>query len=218
MNSLSQKSKWSKLPNYLTILRMVITPFVVATLFIDSPILYKFEFWQLTNEFSITYIISGILFIVACISDFLDGYLARKYQWISDFGKIWDPIADKVLTTSIYICFAILNLVPFYFVILMVIRDTVVDAYRQSATKKGIVTPANIFGKLKTVFQMISIILIYFCFSDKSQVAYLSNNLAFYLVQNGFVILATIMSLASGYIYVNQINNVLKKEVGDKND
>lgn len=198
------------IPNILTVFRICLTPIIIALIFINSNIVYSYSFLNLNNNVSATFLSSGILFLIACLSDFLDGYLARKKQWISDFGKIWDPIADKVLTTSIYICFALQNMIPFYFVIIMIVRDIVVDAYRQTATKKGVVTPANIFGKLKTVLQMISIFLIYFAFNDMQVYAYNSSNVAFYLIQNLFVIFATLASLLSLYIYVKQIKKALK--------
>lgn len=206
-----KESKLKIIPNILTIFRIILTPFIIVLIFINSNSLYSFSFINLDNNVSITFFISGILFLLASISDFFDGYLARKNNWISDFGKIWDPIADKVLTTSIFISFAIINLIPFYFVILMIIRDIVVDAYRQSSTSKGVVVAANIFGKIKTILQMVSIIIIYFVFNFKPNNEYLSSNITYYLIQNLFVILATIASLLSGIIYVIQINKKLKE-------
>ncbi len=204
-----QENKWAKIPNYLTIFRIVLVPIIVALLFIQSPILYQFEFLKLTSSVSITFFVSGLLFVIACITDFLDGYLARKNNWISDFGKIWDPVADKLLTSSLFISFAVLNLIPFYFVIIMVARDVIVDAYRQSATKKGIVTPANIYGKLKTIFQMLAIIVIFFIFNWKDPNSFQSTVVEYYLIQNLFVIVATITSVASMCVYIKQINNSL---------
>lgn len=210
MQNITKNSKWQNIPNILTIFRMILAPIIIVLLFIGSNTIYSYETIGLKNNVTATFFASGILFLIASISDFFDGYLARKYKWISDFGKIWDPIADKVLTTSIYISFCILNLIPFYFVILMIVRDIIVDAYRQSATKKGIIVAANIFGKLKTVTQMISIIMIYFVFNNIENPAYISLNVPFYLVQNLFVILATICSLFSGFIYIYQIQKTLK--------
>lgn len=211
-----ENSKWKILPNILTIFRIVLTPFIIVLLFIDSKTLYSFS-WINSNTFvSITFLISGILFLIACFSDFLDGYLARKNNWISDFGKIWDPIADKVLTTSIYICFSLKNFIPFYFVLIMITRDIVVDAYRQTATKKGIVTPANIWGKLKTIIQMLSIIAIYFIFNDSSALNFKATKIEYYFIQNILVMFATISSCFSWYVYVKQINKELKRVNYDK--
>lgn len=208
----NKKSLLKNIPNILTIFRIALVPFIIALIFINSSVLYsiKFDVLNLNTNITITYFISGILFVIACLSDFFDGHLARKYDLISDFGKIWDPIADKVLTSSIYICFAIQNLIPFYFVLIMITRDIVVDAYRQMATKKGIVTPANVYGKLKTIFQMISILVIYFVFNNSFESAHLSTNIYFYVVQNLFVILATLMSCFSGVNYVVEINKSIK--------
>ena len=198
-------NKLKLIPNILTLFRIFLTPIIIVLLFIDSKIIYQFHFLYLHNSVNITFLISGILFLIATISDFLDGFLARKNNWISDFGKIWDPIADKVLTTSIFISFSLKGLIPIYLVLVMISRDIIVDAFRQNVAKNGIIIPANIYGKLKTIFQMISIIVIYFCFNSVEIYSYKSNNISYYLIQNLLVIVSTIISIVSMIIYINEI-------------
>ncbi|BAC44195.1 CDP-diacylglycerol--glycerol-3-phosphate 3-phosphatidyltransferase [Malacoplasma penetrans] len=202
------KNKLHLLPNILSILRIILTIVVLVLLFIDSNnVIYSFSINDIKTEVSSTFLASGIIFVVACITDFLDGFLARKYNWISDFGKIWDAISDKILTTSVYISFAVLNLIPIYFVLIMVFRDFIIDGYRMFSSKHGIIVPANFFGKSKAVLQMISLILIFFVFNESIN----THNVYYYLVQNLFVILATISSVISGVIYVVSIEKKIKE-------
>ena len=204
MEKISKKS----IPNILTIVRIILAVFAILFVCI-------YEFWN-TEAFSytfnngtkvavpITYILSGVFFVIACITDLMDGQLARKYHWISDFGKLWDPIADKILINGVLIGLAVNGSIPVFIPIIMICRDIIVDASRMYASTKGKVVAANIWGKLKTVFQMIAIILILFSFGI------VSNNLVFhYLVQNLFLLVATVFSVVSGVIYEVQI---FKKE------
>lgn len=204
MEKISKKS----IPNILTIVRIILAVFAILFVCI-------YKYWD-TEAFSytfndgtkvavpITYILAGAFFVIACITDLMDGQLARKYHWISDFGKLWDPIADKILINGVLIGLAVNGSIPVFIPIIMICRDIIVDASRMYASTKGKVVAANIWGKLKTVFQMIAIILILFSFGI------VSNNLVFqYLVQNFFLLVATVFSVVSGVIYEVQI---FKKE------
>ena len=113
-------------------------------------------------------IILMLVFLLASMTDFLDGYLARKNNEVTDLGKFLDPIADKMLINSMMV-FLALNFVSlashqrfaFFLVIIMIIRDLVVDGLRFMVAKKNVVVAANIFGKLKTVTQMVAIIVVF---------------------------------------------------------
>lgn len=202
------KNKLHLLPNILSILRIILTVIVLVLMFLKSnDVVYSFAIKDIKTEVSSTFLASGVIFVIACITDFLDGFLARKFNWISDFGKIWDAISDKILTSTVYISFAVLNLIPIYFVLVMIFRDFIIDGYRMFSSKKGIIVPANFFGKSKATLQMISIILIFFVFNEKIN----TNNIYYYLVQNLFVILATISSIISGIIYVIGIEKKMKE-------
>ena len=203
MEKISKKS----IPNILTIVRIILAVF--AILFVC---IYKFwtkAFWYMFNDGTIiavpiTYILAGVFFVIASITDLMDGQLARKYHWVSDFGKLWDPIADKILINGVLIGLAVNGSIPVFVPIIMICRDIIVDASRMYASTKGKVVAANIWGKLKTVLQMIAIIIILFSFGI------VNNNLVFhYLVQNLFLLVATVFSVVSGVIYEIQI---FKKE------
>ena len=133
------------LPNKLTVGRIVLVPFFVAALLIDFPC---------------NYIVALLLFIVASITDMLDGKIARKRNLVTDFGKFADPLADKILVLSALLCFVQLGLCDCVSVILVLFREFSVTSVRLIAASKGEVVAANIWGKVKTVTQMIAIILI----------------------------------------------------------
>lgn len=169
------------------------------------------------NSINIVYLIAMIVFIIASLTDSLDGYLARKWNQVTDLGKFLDPVADKLLVNSILIYLAISRFgnmsIPTFAIILMVARDLVVDALRFVAASKGIVLAANIFGKLKTVFQMCAIPVVLlngwpFSYFDLEWNNYLR-------IGNILIYLATIMSLLSGIIYVKQNAYVLKEQKHD---
>lgn len=169
------------------------------------------------------YFAVAIVFIIGSFSDFLDGYLARKMNLVTDLGKFLDPIADKLLVNSILIFLVIepsfapdQQVLPqlFILVILMIARDLIVDALRLMAVKKNVIIAANIFGKAKTVAQMIAIPFLLlndwpFSYFDSSwpEALHISNILMY---------IATILSLISGIIYVVQNAHVLKE--GEKNN
>lgn len=137
-----------------------------------------------------------VLFAVASFTDFLDGYLARSRNMITTFGKFLDPIADKMLVNTLFILFAVEGVVPVVAVIIMIWRDTIVDALRMLLSQKGMVMAAGYLGKAKTVFQMLAIIMV------------LLNNLPFELqgipMASIMVWFATLLSVLSGVSYVMQ--------------
>lgn len=154
-------------------------------------------------------IILMLVFLLASMTDFLDGYLARKNNEVTDLGKFLDPIADKMLINSMMV-FLALNFVSlashqrfaFFLVIIMVIRDLVVDGLRFMVAKKNVVIAANIFGKLKTVTQMVAIIVVFlngfpFSYFDYNWPAYIH-------VSDWLCYIATFFSVLSGIIYVKQ--------------
>ncbi|WP_228444806.1 CDP-diacylglycerol--glycerol-3-phosphate 3-phosphatidyltransferase [Mycoplasma tullyi] len=200
------------IPNILTTIRIIILiPILVLFHFSlsDQNTIYQINFFDLTTlRINLYFLIIGILFVIASFSDFLDGYLARKYKLISNYGKVFDPIADKLLINSVLIYFAYLGVVNFYLVILLILRDIYVDGLRVFVSTKKIVVPANIFGKLKTVVQMIAIIITFFVagqFVLNNTIANQVFNIAYYL--------ATFFSLLSGGIYSYQIYKKYQESV-----
>src|SRR5690606_35809080 len=146
-------------------------------------------------------IIVCILFAVASITDFVDGYLARKHNLVTTFGKFLDPIADKLLVNTLFIVVAVFGIVPAVPVIVMIWRDTIVDGLRMIAMEKGKVIPAGMLGKLKTVLQMLALIFV------------LLNNLPFELygfpMADILVWSAMTASILSGIYYFVQLKDYL---------
>ena len=178
------KGKW--IPNALTMSRVIIAIAIVVVLLVQPygwsidnnervgivtiPIIGITKTYGLTecayeSTLYIQFLIAGSLFIIGCLTDFLDGYLSRKYNWISNFGKIMDPVADKVLIDATLIVLCVYNFVYVWIVVLLIARDILVDATRMVKAKEGKVVPANIWGKCKTVFQMLGIMEIMFVFN-----------------------------------------------------
>lgn len=202
-----------KLPNYITIFRMVMVVIILILLLTPWQLIVE-SVPNIFHDVNLVYFIAFILFLIASISDFFDGYLARKYHLISNFGKFMDPIADKMLVNSLLIlllvkqAYAPLHMnVPLVAVIVMIARDLVVDGLRLVASERQIVLAANIFGKIKTVLQMSAISLI------------LLNDWPFSLLYGTtpyvslvLIYLAAAVSLLSGIIYVGQNYKVLKDD------
>ena len=191
------------LPNRLTVMRIVLIPVIIligifpyAQVGIEVPAL-QFGFVSL----SAVNVVMLVLFCVASFTDFLDGYLARKNNLVTTFGKFADPIADKLLVTTMFILFAAQGVIPVVPVLIMVARDTIVDGIRMIASSNGVVMAAGYLGKVKTVVQMLAVIFI------------LLNNLPFELVRlpvSDFLLwCAAFTSLASGISYFNQMKDYI---------
>lgn len=134
------------LPNKLTLFRIILIPFYI--------------FFATTSSVQNTYFFALIIFLLASFTDFLDGYIARKNNIITDFGKLMDPLADKMLVVSALIIFASQDVVSSIAVIIIILRDFIVNSIRLLAASKGKVIAADIYGKIKTVVQMVAIVMI----------------------------------------------------------
>jgi len=194
------------LPTKLTISRIIFTIMII--------VLFLFPFYQMNLEFPMwaldlgevieidsRYIIGGILFIVASLTDFLDGYLARKNNQVTDFGKFVDAIADKVLVNSVLIIFAVEGVISPIIPVVIIFRDTIVDSIRMLASNKGVVIAAGKAGKLKTACMMVGLSLVFFY------------NLPFEIwnidVATVLLVIATILSVYSGIEYYYNNKKVL---------
>lgn len=192
-----------KIPNILTTIRILLLPIVVIFLFLKiNIVVFSFEINNFNFVMNLNIFISGLLFIFLSFTDFLDGYIARKYNIISDWGKIWDPIADKILINSIFICLSILKVVPFYFTLLIIIRDTIVDSYRIIAVKNNIEVAANKAGKLKTILQIICITWILLIFFPGEQLENFNSHWQYYLLTNFWTYPTILISIWSGAGYI----------------
>ncbi|MBQ3969286.1 MAG: CDP-diacylglycerol--glycerol-3-phosphate 3-phosphatidyltransferase, partial [Clostridia bacterium] len=134
------------LPNKLTLLRIILVPFFVASILIE--------------ELPFHYLIALVIFSVASITDMLDGKIARKYNMVTDFGKFADPLADKILVISAFACFVQLDIINAVFIILVLFREFAVTSIRLVAVENGKVVAANMWGKAKTVSQMTAVIVV----------------------------------------------------------
>ena len=128
-------------PNILTLIRVVLVPVFM---------------WTLLSEF---YIAAVIIFAVASFTDHLDGYLARKYNLVTNFGKFMDPLADKLLVCAAMICLVEMGLIPAWVVIIIMSREFIISGFRLIASDNNVVIAASYWGKFKTVFQMVMICL-----------------------------------------------------------
>lgn len=136
------------LPNKLTTLRVIMIPFFVF-----------FLLWQ-NGENRTFRMIALALFIIARLTDLLDGKIARKYNLVTNFGKFMDPLADKLLVCSALICLIELNALPAWMVIVIISREFIISGFRLIASDNGVVIAASYWGKFKTTFQMVSVVLL----------------------------------------------------------
>ncbi len=135
------------LPNKLTLFRVILIPFFVF--FLLAPYFEGYGNY-----------IAVAIFIVASITDFLDGKIARKYNLVTNFGKFMDPLADKLLVSSALICLVALNKIPAWIVIVIIAREFIISGFRLVAADNGVVIAASYWGKFKTAFQMVTVIVL----------------------------------------------------------
>lgn len=143
-----RKEKYMNLPNKLTVLRVIMIPFFVVALMAEN------------GENQMLRYIAGVIFILASLTDMLDGKIARKYNLVTNFGKFMDPLADKLLVCSALICLVKLGQMPVWMTIVIVSREFIISGFRLVAAEQGLVIAASYWGKFKTTFQMIAIILL----------------------------------------------------------
>ena len=134
------------LPNKLTLFRVVLIPFFVF--FLLAPYFEGYGNY-----------IAVAIFIVASLTDLLDGHIARKHNLVTNFGKFMDPLADKLLVCSALICFVELDKLPAWMVIIIIAREFIISGFRLIASDNGVVIAASYWGKFKTTFQMVMICL-----------------------------------------------------------
>ena len=176
-------------PNKLTVARMIMVPFLVVFLLTG---------WGgEANRY-----ISLILCVAASITDWCDGYLARKNHLVTNFGKFMDPLADKLLVCSAMICMIELGRLPAWFVIIIIGREFIISGFRLIAAENGIVIAANYWGKFKTVSQMIMIILLILHF-DLS---------VFVILEQIFIWLSLALTVISLMTYIWQNRSVLSMQ------
>lgn len=183
------------LANKLTLLRVILIPFFIVCFYIPNLVVNTVS----VNNYLIPYahLLGLVIFLLAAITDFIDGYIARKYNMITDFGKFMDPLADKLLVTAALLILLENSLISGWVVFVILAREFIVIGFRTIAASKGVVIAAGWLGKIKTVVQFIMISTL------------LLLNYPFELfnwpVDQIFVALAVVLTIASGveYIYKN---------------
>ena len=189
------------LPNKITMGRIILSIIIL--------VMMVFPFYNVGINFpkylvagkvmiDLKYIICGILFIIASVTDFIDGRLARKNNMVTDFGKVMDAIADKILVNGVLIIMATDGVIPVIIPVIIITRDTVVDCVKMIAGSKGKVVAASIWGKVKTMCMMCGVSLLFF---SNLPFELINISLGYYLV-----IIATLLSIYSGiqYFIVNK--------------
>lgn len=175
------------LPNKLTVLRVLMIPFFVVFMLMD--IVPGMDKW-----------IALAIFAIASLTDLLDGKIARKYNLVTNFGKFMDPLADKLLVSSAMICLVEMGRLPAWIVIIIISREFIISGFRLVASDSGIVIAASYWGKFKTVFQMIMIIVMIMDLGP-----------TFALLETILIYVALILTVVSLIDYVAKNKEVLTK-------
>jgi CDP-diacylglycerol--glycerol-3-phosphate 3-phosphatidyltransferase len=173
-------------PNKLTLLRLFLMPVIVILL--------------LNEQISHRYIYVLILFFLAMLTDYLDGKIARKLKKVTVFGKFLDPLADKILITSIFVAFVQLNLVNAAETIIIISREFIVTSVRLVAISKNKIISANFWGKLKTISQTFTIIFILIFEILKNYTIFAQSG----ILKNIFMYITIFLTLTSGIVYIFQ--------------
>ena len=194
------------LPNKLTVARIIMVPFFVVFL-VNVTIPHHF-------------LIAGLIFALASFTDLLDGKIARKRNLVTNFGKCLDPLADKILVISALVCVVKLGLAELWFVLIIIAREFMVTSIRLIAVNTGEVIAANIWGKAKTVSQMVAIVgilimqylqaLINLSVMPSFTVGQFSSSTVFWFGGNVLVGISTLFTIISGAIYLKQNWNLFK--------
>jgi CDP-diacylglycerol--glycerol-3-phosphate 3-phosphatidyltransferase len=179
-----------QIPNIITLLRIILVPI--------------FIFFAIKKF----YLATLLIFAIAALSDTIDGIIARKYQYVSNFGKLFDPLADKILAASALIILTCWGLIYWWLTALILLRDIFMTLLRHFLAKKQVYLAANIYGKLKTTVQFVTIIFAFFYKAFLSESATIENII---LIIFGFV---TVITWLSAVTYILQIKKRKRKVKG----
>lgn len=196
------------LPNQLTVLRIILTPIFFILLLSEDTLLKQ--------------IALGV-FLVAAITDWYDGWLARKFNYITNWGRIWDPLADKILTSAAFIALVILGIVELWMVIIILMRDFVTTGLRIFSNHRNIPFPTSIYAKWKTFIQMVFLYYLLFVYvgSLTTQI-YTGNEKIFEILLNQKLIyfgmlFITLLTLHSGLTYLFRNRQLIKELFSNEN-
>ena len=202
----TKKKKGMNLPNKITCVRLVISVIVLVILCFPWDAVGISEAERTVGPLfgvqaiDLKYIVAGVLFVIGATTDFLDGYLARKHNIVTDFGKVMDAIADKVLVNGVLIVLAYDGMLPLVVPVIIITRDIVVDSIKMASGNKGKVVAASWPGKIKTICMLIGVSLTFFY---NMPFAFIGEGIA---VDSLFIFVAVIMSIYSAcqYYWVNK--------------
>jgi len=196
------------LPNQLTVLRIILTPVFFVLFLSGSPLLRQ---------------IALVIFIIAALTDWYDGWLARKFNYITSWGKFWDPLADKILTSAAFFAFVITGTIQLWMVIVIIVRDFSITGLRAYADYKGHSFPTSRYAKWKTFIQMAFLyylLLVFACQTvgriyngnEKFFAALLNPDLIYYTM-----LAVTLITLHSGITYVYGSRHLIKSLLKNEN-
>ncbi len=212
------------LPNKISVFRIILMPIIFVLISISSIneiVKINFNINNFKYEIPITLLISGILFLICIISDWLDGYIARKYNLVTNLGKLLDAIADKILVNSVIIGFLFLEILPVWIAFILIIRDFIIDALRLTLSiKKNHILPASKIGKYKSAIIMVGLFILFF-FNYKI-LSINDNKISKYNIINQLLLLpiyiGSILSIYSGINYFLINYKILKLQNNEKKD
>lgn len=192
------KKKGMNLPNKITCIRLFLSFVVLIILCLPwSNLGVEFPVFSIysVEQVDMKYIICGVLFMIGSVTDFLDGFIARKYNLVTDFGKVMDAIADKVLVNGVLIILAYDKFIPLIVPVIIITRDIVVDSIKMASGSKGKVVAASWPGKIKTICMMIGVTLAFFY---NIPFAFIGKNIR---LDYMFIFVAVVMSIISACQY-----------------
>lgn len=200
-NAVSERNGFMNLANKITMTRIMMIPlFMIAYL-------WNFPY----NE-----LVACIIFAIAALTDGVDGYVARNYQMVTDFGKFIDPLADKLLVATALICFVERGEIAGYMAVIIIAREFIVTGLRTIAMSKGVVIAASMTGKIKTVIQIIAVICVFlFGYPEASEIA-ASSSMLIEIGDNiyspGYIamLIATLFTIYSGIEYIVKNRKLLE--------
>ncbi len=190
------------LPNQLTVLRIILTPIFFILLLSDDTLLKQ--------------IALGV-FLVAALTDWYDGWLARKFNYLTNWGRVWDPLADKILTSAAFIAMVILGIVELWMVIIILLRDFVITGLRIFSDYRNIQFPTSVYAKWKTFIQIIFLyyLLIVYVGSLTAQINNGNDKIFEILLDKNFIyfgmLFITLLTLHSGLTYLFRNRQLITK-------
>lgn len=196
------------LPNQLTVLRIILTPIFLYLFLSKDPFLIQ---------------ISLGVFLIAALTDWYDGWLARKFNYITEWGKFWDPLADKILTSTAFLGFVFVGLLQLWMVVLIVLRDLIITLLRIYAESRGYNFVTSYYAKWKTVLQMVFLYYLLLLYGGLNTIeVYSGNEQLFNQLSNinmiyVIMLVITVITVHSGVTYLLKNKHLIKKLFDETN-